>query len=69
MPLAAHATLDMGTLAIHAAWGDPHVKTTELIHAHAQCPLDVSAPDALNQATHLGIRVAQQLIAQGAIAV
>jgi hypothetical protein len=69
MPLAAHATLDMGTLSIHAAWGDPHVKTAALIHATAQCTLDLAAPDALSQASALGERVAQQLIAQGAVAV
>ncbi|WP_408595687.1 hydroxymethylbilane synthase [Limnohabitans sp.] len=68
MPLAAHATLEMGTLSIHAAWGDPHLKTTALIHAQEQCTLDVSAPDALLQASALGERVAQQLITQGAIA-
>jgi len=68
MPLAAHATLEMGTLSIHAAWGDPHLKTTALIHAQEQCTLDVSASDALLQASALGERVAQQLITQGAIA-
>jgi hydroxymethylbilane synthase len=68
MPLAAHATLEMGTLSIHAAWGDPHLKTTALIHAQEQCTLDVSASDVLLQASALGERVAQQLITQGAIA-
>lgn len=68
MPLAAHATLEMGTLSIHAAWGDPLLKTGELIHAQEQCPLDLSAPDALAKASALGERVAQQLITQGAVA-
>ena len=68
MPLAAHATLEMGTLSIHAAWGDPLIKTGELIHAQEQCPLDLSAPDALAKASALGERVAQQLITQGAVA-
>ena len=68
MPLAAHATLDMGTLSIHAAWGDPQFKTAELIHAQAQCHLDMAAPDALAQATELGTQVAHQLIAKGALA-
>ena len=68
MPLAAHATLEMGTLSIHAAWGDPHLKTTKLIHAKEQCQLDISASDALTKATELGVRVAQKLIAHGAVA-
>ena len=68
MPLAAHATLASGQLSIHATWGDPQLKKTPLIHAHAQCTLDTSAPDALSQATDLGKRVAQQLISQGALA-
>lgn len=69
MPLAAHATLEMGTLSIHAAWGDPLLKTGALIHASERCSLDLSAPDALTQASALGVRVAQQLITQGAVAV
>ena len=68
MPLAAHATLASGQLSIHATWGDPQLKNTPLIHAQAQCALDTSAPDALSQATDLGKRVAQKLIAQGAVA-
>jgi hydroxymethylbilane synthase len=68
MPLAAHATLEMDVLSIHAAWGDPLLKTAALIHAHEQCHLDMSAPDVLPQATDLGRRVAQKLIAKGAIA-
>lgn len=67
MPLAAHATLEMGMLSIHAAWGNPDVETAELIHADAQCKLDIAAPDALSQATALGKQVAQKLIAQGAL--
>lgn len=68
MPLAAHATLETGMLSIHAAWGDPQLKNTALIHAQEQCSLDISASDALSQATDLGKRVAQKLIAQGAVA-
>lgn len=68
MPLAAHASLEMGTLSIHATWGDPHLKTAELIHAQEQCSLDIAASDALSKATDLGKRVAQKLIAQGAVA-
>jgi hydroxymethylbilane synthase len=67
MPLAAHATLGMGTLSIQATWGDPDLKTAELIHAQEQCSLDVSHDDALSMATELGIKVAQKLIAQGAV--
>lgn len=67
MPLAAHATLDMGTLSIQAAWGDPDLKTVELIRADAQCYLDLSASDVLAKATELGQRVAQKLIASGAV--
>ena len=40
----------------------------ELIHEQEQCPLDLSAPDALAKASALGERVAQQLITQGAVA-
>jgi hydroxymethylbilane synthase len=68
MPLAAHATLEMGTLSIHAAWGDPQLKTAELIHAQEQCNVDISASNVLSEATELGRRVAKKLIAQGAIA-
>jgi hydroxymethylbilane synthase len=68
MPLAAHATLEMDTLSIHAAWGDPHLKTAALIHAAEECTLDLSAPDVLLKASALGERVAQQLIARGAVA-
>jgi hydroxymethylbilane synthase len=68
MPLAAHATLQSGVLSIHATWGDPQLKNTPLIHAQDQCDLNMSAADALSQATDLGKRVAQKLIAQGALA-
>ena len=67
MPLAAHATLDKGTLSIHAAWGDPNLKTGQLICADAQCPLDLSDSDVLAKATELGQRVAHKLIADGAV--
>ena len=68
MPLAAHATLQSGVLSIHATWGDPLLKNTPLIHAQDQCGLNMSAADALSQATDLGKQVAQKLIAQGAVA-
>jgi hydroxymethylbilane synthase len=68
MPLAAHASLGTGTLSIHATWGDPHLKTAALIHAQEQCSLDFSAADVLSTASALGQRVAQKLIAQGAVA-
>ena len=67
MPLAAHATMEMGTLSLHAAWGDPHLKSSELIQAHEDCHIDITAADALSVATELGKRVAQKLISQGAI--
>ena len=66
MPLAAHASLDAGTLSLHAAWGDPLMQTGKLVHAQAARAIDTAAPDALAQATALGQEVAQQLIAQGA---
>lgn len=68
MPLAAHATLTTGVLSIHAIWGDPQMKNSQLIHANVQAPLDFSSPDALQKATELGTQVAQQLIDQGAVA-
>lgn len=68
MPLAAHASLGMQSLSIQATWGDPQLQSVELIHAHENCSLDLSAPDVLAQATHLGMRVAQKLIDQGAVA-
>ncbi len=68
MPLAAHATLENGVLSIHAIWGDPQMKSNQLIHAKAQSQLDISAPDALQKATDLGTQVAQKLIDQGAVA-
>jgi hypothetical protein len=67
MPLAAHATIQDGTLTIHAAWGD-HLKAgANLIHAHAQTSIDLQDPDALAVASALGVSVAQKLIAQGAV--
>jgi hydroxymethylbilane synthase len=67
MPLAAHATLGDGVLSIRATWGDPELKKAPLIHAQEQCSLNTSAPDVLSQATELGQRVAQKLIAKGAV--
>ncbi len=69
MPLAAHATWQQETLTLHAAWGDPLVKNAPLIQAEGSCTLALSASDVLAQATALGQRVAQQLIAQGAVAI
>jgi hydroxymethylbilane synthase len=69
MPLAAHATWQQETLTLHAAWGDPLVKNAPLIQAEVSCTLALSASDVLAQATALGQRVAQQLIAQGAVAI
>jgi hydroxymethylbilane synthase len=67
MPLAAHAIIQDGILAIHAAWGD-HLKAgANLIHAHAQTGIDLQDPDALVVASALGVSVAQKLIAQGAV--
>lgn len=68
MPLAAHATLDKQVLTLHAAWGHPQQPKAPLIHAQAHCHLDMAAPDALSQATALGVRVAHGLIANGAVA-
>ena len=69
MPLAAHATLAHGILAISAAWGDPNNSHAPLIQAKDQCEIDASHPSALQQASDLGIRVANQLIQKGAVAV
>ncbi|ALK91369.1 hydroxymethylbilane synthase [Limnohabitans sp. 103DPR2] len=69
MPLAAHATLEKGVLAISAAWGDPHNSHAPLIQAKDQCEIDLNHPTVLQQSSELGIRVAQQLIQKGAVAV
>jgi hypothetical protein len=67
MPLAAHATIDEGTLSIHAAWGE-HLKLgAPLIHAHDHATIDLQEPDVLKVASALGESVARKLIAQGAI--
>jgi hydroxymethylbilane synthase len=68
MPLAAHATLNQGTLSITAAWGDPDNSHAALIQAQDQCAIDLNTPHALTQASQLGVRVAQQLIKNGAVA-
>lgn len=68
MPLAAHATLNSGTLSITAAWGDPDNSHTALIQAQDQSTIDLNSPNALAQASQLGVRVAQQLIKNGAVA-
>jgi hypothetical protein len=67
MPLAAHATFENGTLQIHAAWGDHHQMSTQLIKSVDQCVMDINDPLALDKANALGVKVAQQLISQGAI--
>ena len=69
MPLAAHATWHQETLTLHAAWGDPQAPNAPLIQAEGSCTLALSASDVLAQATALGQSVAQQLIAQGAVAI
>ena len=68
MPLAAHATLSQGVLSITAAWGDPDNSHAALIQAKDQCNIDLSGPNALAQASQLGVTVAQQLIKNGAVA-
>lgn len=68
MPLAAHATLNQGVLSITAAWGDPDNSHAALIQAKDQCTLDLSSPNALAQASQLGVTVAKQLIKNGAVA-
>ncbi len=60
MPLAAHATVHDGLLALQAAWGDPQGGAT-LVRAQAQ-----SAALALPAAERLGLEVAAQLRAGGA---
>jgi hydroxymethylbilane synthase len=67
MPLAAHATLTGNTLSIHAAWGDPLQPKAALIHANDQCSIDLQSKDVLQQASQLGVTVANKLIDQGAI--
>jgi hydroxymethylbilane synthase len=67
MPLAAHATLTGNTLSIHAAWGDPLQPKAALIHAKDQCSIDLQSKDVLQQASQLGVTVANKLIDQGAI--
>jgi len=67
MPLAAHATIQQGTLSIHAAWGDHLKADTALIHAHDQKSIDLQDPHVLSVASSLGDSVARKLIAQGAV--
>jgi hydroxymethylbilane synthase len=67
MPLAAHATFVNGTLQIHAAWGDHHQVSTSLIKSVDACELDIHDPLLLDKASALGVKVAQDLISQGAI--
>jgi hydroxymethylbilane synthase len=60
MPLAAHAVLDNGTLALRAAWGDPQGAAT-LVQAQAQTrQLDLASAESL------GLQVAQTLREGGA---
>jgi hypothetical protein len=65
--LAAHATLHNGTLALHAAWGDPALKGAPLIEAKDQCTVNLADPNVLAQATSLGEAVAAQLVSKGAL--
>jgi hydroxymethylbilane synthase len=67
MPLAAHATIQEGTLTIHAAWGDHLKPGIALIHAHDHTTIDLRDPEALAVASALGESVAHKLIAQGAV--
>jgi hydroxymethylbilane synthase len=67
MPLAAHATLEQGSLTIHAAWGDHLHSGTALIHAQDQQRIDMRDPDVRKVASALGDSVARKLIAQGAV--
>ena len=62
MPLAAHATLHNQHLTLDAAWGNPEDLYAPLIKAHAAS--DVST---LAQAEQLGLEVAAQLRALGAV--
>ena len=62
MPLAAHATLNKEHLTLDAAWGNPEDLYAPLIKAHAAS--DVST---LAQAEQLGLEVAAQLRALGAV--
>jgi len=63
MPLAAHATLHNQHLTLDAAWGNPDDLYAPLIKAHAASD-DVST---LAQAEQLGLEVAAQLRALGAV--
>ncbi len=60
MPLAAHATIEGGTLKLRAAWGDPE-GASELVTAH-----DEALVSDLAAAETLGLRVAQALRQAGA---
>ncbi|MFN3376914.1 MAG: hydroxymethylbilane synthase [Burkholderiaceae bacterium] len=60
MPLAAHGTLDGGTLHLRAAWGDPDGRLP-LVRAEARAPVaDLPAAEAL------GLAIAERLRAGGA---
>jgi hydroxymethylbilane synthase len=67
MPLAAHATFVNGSLRIHAAWGDHHQASPSLIKSEDACEIDIHDPLLLDKASALGVKVAQELISQGAI--
>ncbi len=69
MPLAAHAKLNNGILSISAAWGDPLNSHAPLIQAEDQCALDPQSANALALATQLGVKVAEKLMAKGAVGV
>lgn len=73
MPLAAHATLNNGVLAINAAWGDHLMRDSPLIHAKDSCQIETNVKSSvefsniLDKATNLGNEVARKLIKQGAL--
>ncbi len=64
MPLAAHAMLENGILKISASWGDLKQKG-RLLRAEASIALVVDLAQT-NAAEQLGLRVAQDLLKQGA---
>jgi len=60
MPLAAHATLQGQVLNLQAAWGEPEGEAT-LVTAQTQ-----GAVSSLQDAEHLGLKVANELKSKGA---
>lgn len=60
VPLAAHATVQDGTMTLHAAWGDPEGRL-RLLRVSRQAPVATLA-----QAEHLGAQAARALQDSGA---